>query len=95
MAPTSQMSSSLRPCCWSWAAVGVFDVLGPQGNFDGKVQHCPLARRDIGLAIVHRDLVGDQRVLGMDTQNRPVGDHTVLTVVGGAGGHHNHLPFGL
>ena len=39
-------------------------------------------------------LVGQQRILGADAQHGSVGDGAVQAVVGGAGGHHDHLPLG-
>src|SRR5690606_26596089 len=54
-----------------------------------------LPRGDVGLAVIARHLVGKQRVLGPDAQDRAMGDDTVLALVGGAGGHDDHLALGL
>jgi hypothetical protein len=38
-------------------------------------------RRKISLAIIDGDLIGDQRILGADAQDRPVGDDAIGAVV--------------
>ena len=67
-----------------------------QANLHRKVEHGALAWRDIGLAVVHRHLVGDQRFLFINPQNRAVRHHAIQAAVGRAGGGDNHfaLAFG-
>ncbi len=75
--------------------VGVADRGGIQGHLHREVEHGFLPRRYVGLAVVDRDLVGDQRTLRPDAQDRAVGDHAVLAAVGVRRGDHDHFPLGL
>ena len=58
--------------------VGVADLVRALRDLHGEVEHRALARRDVGLAVVDRDLVGDQRILRADAQDRAVRDDAVL-----------------
>ncbi len=71
------------------------DRLGFLRDQQREVEHRLLSRRDVGLAVVGRDLVCDQRVLGADAQDGAVGDDAVLAFVGRRGGDHDHLALGL
>src|SRR3546814_2405000 len=53
------------------------DLLRTLRDLHRVVEHGALARRDVGLAPVDRDLIGDHRVLLADPQDRPVRDHAV------------------
>ena len=95
IAAMSQMSSSEKP--WlATAAKSASEILLRLGaHLHREVEHGALARRDVGLAVVDGDLVGDQRVLGADAQDRAVRDHAVMALVGAGGRHHDHLALGL
>jgi hypothetical protein len=71
------------------------DGFRSSGQLDGEVEHGALTRRDVGLAMIDRDLVGDPGVLRVDAQNGAVGDDAVLAVVHPAGGYHDHLLLGF
>jgi hypothetical protein len=62
--------------------IGVIDGTGIESDLHGEIQHGFLARRDIGLAVVDGDLIGDQRILGANAQDGAVGYHAVLAAVG-------------
>ena len=51
--------------------------------------------RDVGLAVVHRHLIGDQRFLLVDAQDGAVRHDAVQAVIGGAGGSDDHLAVAL
>ena len=95
IAAMSQMSSSLKP--WlATAAKSASEILcASSAHLHREVEHRPLARRDIGLAVVDGDLVRDQRVLGPDAQDRAVRDHAILALIGARGRDHDHLALGL
>jgi hypothetical protein len=95
MAPMSQMSSSLKP--WPCSAAKSASPMAAESSADlhREIEHGLLARRDVGLAVVDRHLVGDQRILLVDAQDGAVGDHAVLAAVGVRGGDHDHLALGL
>ena len=95
IAAMSQTSSSVKPWALERREVGIADGMGLEGHLHGEVEHGLLPGRDVGLAVVDGDLVGDQRVLGPDAQDRAVGDDAVLALVGVAGRHHDHLALGL
>ena len=71
--------------------VGVADEMRFARHLHREVEHRALARRDVGLAMVDRDLVGDERVLLVDAQQRAVGDDAVEAAVDAAGGDDDHL----
>jgi hypothetical protein len=75
--------------------VGIGNRGGVERHFHGEIQHGLLARRDVGLAMIDRNLVGDQRVLGTDAQDGAVRDHAILATVGIRGGDYDHLAFRL
>jgi hypothetical protein len=75
--------------------VGVLDLGGAKRDLHGEVEHRPPARSEVGLAVVDRDLIGDERVLLVDAQDRAVCDDTVETVVGRAGRDDDHLALRL
>ena len=80
----SQMSSSLKPWLGELGKIRLRHLLASLAHLHGEVEHGPLPRRDVGLAVVDGDLVGDQRILGPDAQDRAMRDHAVLALVGGA-----------
>jgi hypothetical protein len=82
MAPMSQMSSSLKPCGAQRGEVGLVDLVRRRADLHREVQHGALARRDVGLAVVDRHLVGDQRLLLVDAQDRAMRHHAVQALVG-------------
>ena len=75
--------------------ISLFDAVAVQTDFHRKFQHGPLARADVGLAVVDRDLVGHQRLLLVNPQYRPVRHHAVQALVSRAGGGDDHLAFAL
>src|SRR5258706_11650790 len=52
-------------------------------------------RFEIGLAIIDRNLVGDQRILRVHAQNRAVRNHAIVTLVRGTRRYDDHLALGL
>ena len=76
-------------------AVGLDHRLGCPRQLDRKVQHRHLTRRDVGLAVVHRHLVGNQRIFRVDPQDRAVRDDAVETMVHATGRHDDHLALGF
>jgi len=74
---------------------GIVEHAALRGDMQGEIQHRLLARTDRGGPVVDRELIGDQRVLGEDAQDRAVGDHAVQAAVIGADGDHDHLLLGL
>ena len=95
IAAMSQTSSSLKPWALEGGDVGIADGMSLEGHLHGEVEHRLLPGRDVGLAVVDGDLIGDQRVLGADAQDRAMGDDAILALVGVAGRHHDHLALGL
>src|SRR5690348_9670027 len=91
----SQMSSSSKPWGFSTSKSASPTVSAERETLRREVEHSFLPRRDIGLSVVDCHLVGDQRVLRPDTQDRAVRDYAVLTLVCIRGGYHDHLAFGL
>jgi hypothetical protein len=71
--------------------VGVADEMRFARHLDREVEHRALARRDVGLAMVDRHLIGNERVLLVDAQQRPVRDDAVEAAVDAAGGDDDHL----
>ena len=63
--------------------IGFRNTVRLDADLHGKIEHRALPRRDIGLAVVDGDLVGDLWVLGPDAQDRAMGDHAVMALVGG------------
>ena len=57
----SQMSSSLKPWPATAAKSASEIVFASARHLHGEIEHRALARRDVGLAVVDGDLVGDQR----------------------------------
>lgn len=51
-----------------------------------EVQHCTLARRDVGPEVIGRQLIRQARRLLVDTQDGTMGDHAVQALAGAAGG---------
>ena len=64
-------------------------------DLEREREHRLLPRRDVGLAIVDRDLVGDARVLRVDAQDRAVRDDAVEAVVRAGRRDDDHLALGL
>ena len=95
IAAISQTSSSLKP----WLAMSVKSaseiLLRLDAHLHGEVEHRALPRRDIRLAVIDGDLVGDLRVLGPNSQDRAVRDHAIMTLIGAGGRDHDHLALGL
>ena len=77
------------------AEVGVLDLVRAQAHLHGEVEHGALARRDVGLAVVHGHLVGHQRLFLVDAQDGSMRHHAVQALVGGAGGGHDHFAVAL
>ena len=61
--------------------VGFVDGFGLARNLERKVEHGTLSLGDVCLAIIRRELVGDQRILCANSQNCSVRDDAVLTLV--------------
>src|SRR5687768_7858316 len=73
IAAMSQMSSSLKP--WDFSiSKSASPTVSAEWELEREVEHRLLALRDVGVSVVDCHLVGDQRVLGPDPQDRPVGD---------------------
>jgi hypothetical protein len=94
IAATSHAFSSLKPCA-QHVEVGIVDVAARGGDLDREPEHGLLPRRDVRLAVVGRDLVGDGRVLQVDAQQRAVRDDAAEAVVGARRRDHDHLAIGL
>jgi hypothetical protein len=77
IAAMSQMSSSEKPCACSGGEVGLVDLVRAQADLHREIEHRALARRDVGLAVVHGHLVGHQRLLLVDAQHGAVRHHAV------------------
>ena len=95
IAAMSHTSSSLKPWALEGGDIGIADGMSLEGHLHGEVEHGLLPGRDVGLAVIDGDLIGDQRVLGADAQDRAMGDDAVLALIGIAGRHHDHLALGL
>ena len=75
--------------------VGVVDRDTVHGHLHRERKHCALALRNVGLAVIDRYLVGHERVLGVDSQDRAVGNDAVEAIVGAGCRDDDHLPLGL
>src|SRR5438093_2649491 len=75
--------------------VRVLKLLRLQGHLEGEIEHRALAWGNVGLTIIHGHLVSNERILGIDAQDRAMRDHTVMTVIGATGGDDNHLSLGF
>jgi len=64
-------------------------------DLQSEIEHRLLPWRDIGLAIIDRHLVRDERILRSYAQNGAVRDHAVVALIGAAGGDHDHFTLGL
>ncbi len=95
IAAMSQMSSSLKPWLATAAKSASEISCACRAHLHREVEHGALARRDIGLAVVDGDLVGDLRILRPDAQDRAMRDHAIVALVGAGGRHHDHLALGL
>ena len=95
IAVMSQMSSSSKPCACSASKSPSFDAVRLVADLHREVEHRALARRDVGLAVVDRDLIGHQRFLLVDAQQRAVCNHAVQALVGRTGCGHDHLAVAL
>ena len=95
IAPMSQMSSSEKPCGRSAAKSSSTISLAVERHLERESQHRLLTVADVRLAVVRRHLVGDERVLRVDPQDRAVRDDAVEAVVGAGRGDDDHLAFGL
>ena len=73
----------------------VVDGVRALGDLDGEIEHRLLPRLKVGLAMIDRDLIGDQRVLGADAEDRAVSDDAILAIVDPRGRDHDHLALGL
>jgi hypothetical protein len=73
------------------------DIAGADvgGDLHREFDHRGLARRQLGLAPVGRQLVGDPRVLLVDPQDRAVRNDTVQALIGAAGRDDDHLLLAL
>ena len=91
----SQMSSSSKPWARSAAKSLVVDLAAALRDLEREREHRLLPRRDVGLAVVDADLVGDERLLRVDAQDGAVRDEAVETIVGAGDGDDDHLALGL
>ena len=73
----------------------VDDLARALRDLEREREHRLLPRRDVGLAVVRGDLIGDLRVLRVNAQDRAVGDDAVHAVVRARGGDDDHLPLRL
>ena len=95
IAAISQMSSSLKPWRRNVGKILLGYFLGCPAHLHGEIEHRSLPRRDIRLAVVDGDLVGDLRVLGTDAQDGAVRDDAVVALIGAGSGDHDHLALRL
>ena len=95
MPAMSQASSSLKPCARSASKSASPTRRRVVADLHREGEHRLLPLADVGLAVVHRHLVGDQRLLLVDAQQRAVGDDAVEALVGAAGGDDDHLLLAL
>ena len=63
------------------------EVFFPNGmrlvrHLQGKIQHRRLPRRDVRLAVIDRHLIGNRRLFRPNPENRAVGDHAILAIIG-------------
>src|SRR5215218_9892563 len=70
-------------------AISLTHLLSPLRDLHGKIKHGSLSRRDVRLPVVARDLIGDQGGFGANTQDRTMGNDTVLALVHRRGCDHN------
>src|SRR5579863_4667980 len=61
--------------------VSVLDRLRALRDLDGEIEHRLLPWAEIGLAMIDRDLVGEEWILGPDAQDRAMSDHAILALV--------------
>jgi len=94
IAPTSQMSSSLKPCSRSAAISASSSSWLRVATFSAKANRL-LARHDVRLAIVHGNLVGHAGVLCVDAQDRAVRDDAAPAAVRARRGDDDHLALRL
>ena len=64
-------------------------------HFERESEHRALTRRDVGFPIVDADLVGDERILRIDAQDRAVRNEAVEAVVGSGDRDDDHLALGF
>jgi hypothetical protein len=95
IAAMSQASSSSKPCVAQRRVVGLADRARLEADLHREREHRLLARRDVGLPVVDGDLVGDERILLVDAQDRAVRDHAVQAVVRAARRDHDHFLLAL
>jgi hypothetical protein len=110
IAPMSQMSSSVKPCsrnveksASSIAALFTATFIAKASiarwradrHLHRECEHCALARRYIGLPIIDGDLVGHERILRVDPQDRAVRNDAVQAIVRAGRRDDYHLPLGL
>jgi hypothetical protein len=61
---------------------GIADCVGLQCHLQREVEHRSLPWCDLSLAVVDRDLISEEGILGPDAQKRAVRNHAVVTLVG-------------
>src|SRR5579863_9343176 len=61
--------------------VSVLDRLRALRDLDGEIEHRLLPWAEIGLAMIDRDLVSEEWILGPDAQDRAMSDHAILALV--------------
>jgi hypothetical protein len=54
-----------------------------------------LARADVGLAVIDRHLVGNQRLFLIDAQDGAMSHHAIQALIGSAGGGDDHFALAL
>ena len=95
IAPMSQMSSSENPCARNAVKSASSMAALSHGDLDREREHRALARRDVGLAVVDGDLVGDERILRVDAQDRAVRDDAIEAIVRARRRDDDHLALGF
>ena len=95
IAPMSQMSSSEKPCARSAAKSSSTTSAARCATFSANASIAFWRGVMSALPVVDGDLVGDERVLRVDAQDRAVGDDAVEAVVGAGRGDDDHLALGL
>ena len=75
--------------------VGIVDLAASFGDLEREREHRALPRRDVCFAKVDADLIGDQRILRVDAQDRAVRDEAVEAIVRACHRDDDHLALGL
>ena len=81
--------------CSQRREIGFFDQTWLCCNLQCKIQHRTLTRVNLGATIIHCQLICQARIFAVNTHQCAVRHHTILAIIGGAGHHDNHFPFGF